>query len=43
MKDRPNQPEATTSRRSFLGESLAVGAGAVGAGLLLDGLPAKTG
>lgn len=29
-----------TSRRSFLGKSLAVGAGVAGAGLLVDGLPA---
>jgi hypothetical protein len=40
MEDRPNQPEDTSSRRSFLGKSLAAGAGAIGAGLLLDRLPA---
>jgi hypothetical protein len=36
----PNQPEGTTSRRAFLGKSLAVSAGAIGIGLLGDGLPA---
>jgi hypothetical protein len=40
MEERPNQPDRTTSRRAFLGKSLAAGAGAVGAGLLADRLPA---
>jgi hypothetical protein len=40
MEDRPSQPEGTTSRRSFLGKGIAVGAGAIGAGLLANGLPA---
>jgi Ferritin-like domain len=40
MEQRPDQPEGVTSRRSFLGKSLAVGAGAVGAGLVADTLPA---
>jgi hypothetical protein len=40
MEERSNQPVGTTSRRAFLGKSLAVGAGAIGAGLLAaDGLP----
>jgi len=42
MEQKPNRPEGTTSRRSFLGRSLAVGAGAVGAGLLANRLPAFT-
>jgi hypothetical protein len=40
MEERPNQPASRTSRRAFLGKSLAVGAGAIGAGLLTDRLPA---
>jgi Ferritin-like domain len=40
MEERPNQPAGTTSRRAFLGKSLAVGAGVVGAGLVADGFPA---
>src|SRR5450759_2875752 len=40
MDQKQDQPEGTSSRRSFLGRSLAVGAGAVGAGMLTTGLPA---
>lgn len=40
MERDPNQPEGTASRRSFLGKSLAVGAGIAGAGLLADRIPA---
>ncbi|MBV9282489.1 MAG: twin-arginine translocation signal domain-containing protein, partial [Chloroflexi bacterium] len=36
----PDRPDGTTSRRAFLGNSLAVGAGAIGAGLLAGRLPA---
>jgi Ferritin-like domain len=39
-EDRSNRPEGATSRRTFLGRGLAVGAGAVAAGMLIDGLPA---
>ena len=35
-----NQPDATTSRRSFLQTGLAVGAGVVGSGLLAEAVPA---
>jgi hypothetical protein len=42
MEERPNQPAGTTSRRGFLEKSLAVGAGAVGAGLMAKGLPLST-
>jgi hypothetical protein len=34
MQESSSQPDGATSRRSFLGKSLAVGAGVVGAGLL---------
>ncbi len=40
MERESDQPKGTTSRRSFLGKSIAAGAGAVGAGLLIDRLPA---
>ncbi|MBV9278762.1 MAG: hypothetical protein JOZ41_01655, partial [Chloroflexi bacterium] len=40
MEERPSQPKRTTSRRAFLGTGLALGAGAIGAGLLADRLPA---
>ncbi len=40
MEDRAKQPEDATSRRSFLRTGLAVGAGAVGAALLSNGVPA---
>jgi Ferritin-like domain len=40
MDQKPNQPEGTSSRRGFLGKGLALGAGAVGVGLLADRLPA---
>jgi hypothetical protein len=40
METQLNPPTGTSSRRSFLGKSLAVGAGAVGAGLLTNGVPA---
>src|SRR5947209_3632822 len=40
MNERPNQPDGATSRRSFLGKSLAVGAGVVGAGMVADRIPA---
>ncbi|HLJ69062.1 MAG TPA: ferritin-like domain-containing protein [Chloroflexota bacterium] len=40
MKQTLKRTETMTSRRSFLGKSLAVGAGAVGLGLLGHGLPA---
>jgi len=42
MEERSNQPSGTTSRRAFLGRSLAVGAGALGAGLVANELPAVT-
>jgi hypothetical protein len=40
MEERYQPLKGTSSRRSFLGTSLAIGAGAVGAGLLANGLPA---
>ena len=40
MEQKPNQVQRTTSRRAFLGKSLTVGAGAIGAGLLIDRVPA---
>jgi hypothetical protein len=40
MEQTPTQPKGISSRRSFLGKGLALGAGAVGAGLLTNGLPA---
>jgi hypothetical protein len=40
MDQTSDHPEGTKSRRSFLLTGLAAGAGAVGAGLLADGLPA---
>ena len=40
MQERSDQPVGTTTRRAFLGKSLAVGAGALGTGLLGSGLPA---
>lgn len=40
MEERQNHVEGISSRRSFLGKGLAVGAGAIGAGLLTDRLPA---
>jgi hypothetical protein len=36
----PTQPDVSSSRRAFLAKGLAVGAGAVGAGLLANELPA---
>ena len=42
MDERPDQLEGKTSRRGFLQTSLAVGAGAIGGGLLADTLPAST-
>jgi hypothetical protein len=40
VEQTPNRPEGTSSRRSFLGKGLALGAGTIGAGLLTNGLPA---
>jgi hypothetical protein len=40
MEQQSKQPYSATSRRSFLRAGVAVGAGAVGAGLLANGLPA---
>jgi hypothetical protein len=40
MDQNPIRPAATTSRRAFLGKTLAVGAGAIGAGLVADSFPA---
>jgi hypothetical protein len=42
MEQRPDQPDGTSSRRSFLLTGLAVGAGTIGAELLGNGLPAVT-
>jgi Ferritin-like domain len=42
MERKPDQTTGTTSRRSFLGKGLALGAGAIGAGLVANGLPAFT-
>jgi hypothetical protein len=42
MDARPNQPNGTTSRRTFLEKSLAVSAGAIGVGLVADSFPAVT-
>src|SRR2546423_9259705 len=36
MKERVNPSKSSISRRSFLGKSLAVGAGTIGAGLLAN-------
>jgi hypothetical protein len=42
MEHTREHPEGTSSRRAFLGKTLAVGAGAIGAGLVADGFPAVT-
>jgi Ferritin-like domain len=42
MEEGSNRPTVTTSRRAFLGKSLALGASAIGAGLLAEGSPAFT-
>jgi Ferritin-like domain len=42
MEEGSNRPTVTTSRRAFLGKSLALGASAIGAGLLAEGFPAFT-
>jgi hypothetical protein len=39
MEHKANPPAGTSSRRTFLGKSLAVGAGVIGAELLADRLP----
>src|SRR5581483_3900251 len=39
MEHSSTQPDGATSRRSFLRTGLAVGAGAIGAGLVANGLP----
>ena len=41
MKDRVKPSKSSISRRSFLGKSLAVGAGAIGAGLLANAPTAR--
>jgi hypothetical protein len=42
MDEKRDQPAGTTSRRAFLGKSLAVGAGVLGATWVADGFPALT-
>jgi hypothetical protein len=42
MEERAAQPVGTTSRRAFLGKTLAAGAGAIGATLVAEGLPGAT-
>ena len=41
MKERVNPSKSSISRRSFLGKSLAVGAGTIGAGLLANAPTAR--